>query len=478
MTRVFPLRSPMAWAALLAFLPGALPGQQTAAAAAPGQTAAAPVQATAPFPGGDPQAPWLAQGQMTWIDQAHPSFPSPYEGPNSFQGASQAERTFSFSLFLGYRVLAGTELYFDPEFFQGHGLSNTLGMAGYPNGEAVKAAFPNLHYNTSRLYLRQTFGLGGETEKVEGGQQQVGTSYYVNRVTLTVGKLAASDLFDDNEYSHDARSQFMNWALWESAAWDYPADIVGYTAGFAAEWNTKDWELHYGMFMEPTEPNGADLDKHLLDAHGQILQFDRRYSFGALSGTVRPFVYWNQARMGSYADAVALPSIDTALTQTRAYRSKVGLGVSWDQEVTSDLGVFFEAQLGRRTDGVLRVHRGRPLSRRRPQPEGNPVVPQGRRPRARRRRQRHRAQPPGLPRSRRHRGPDPRRRRPQLRPRGDPGGLLQPRGAEMAFDFTRFPICVASRIQPRPRPGASLCLASPRGILAEGQPGYERRGTR
>jgi len=283
---------------------------------------------------------WSLHTQSTWIDQAHPSFDSPYEGTNSMTGDSQSERSFSYSLFFGYKALSGTELYYDPEIFQGHGLSDTLGMAGFPNGEAVKAAFPNFHYNTSRLYLQHTFGLGSEKEKLQNGPNQVSDTLDVDRITLSVGKFAASDFFDANAYSHDTRSQFMNWALWESAAWDYPADVVGYTAGFVAEWNTKNWELHYGIFMEPTAPNGARMDYHLLDAHGQILQFDRRYSVGDLKGTIRPFVYWNRARMGNYEDAVENPVITNALSETRAYRSKVGFGVSWDQQLTPSLGAF------------------------------------------------------------------------------------------------------------------------------------------
>lgn len=283
---------------------------------------------------------WTLEMQSTWIDQYHPGFNSPYEGQNSLQAGAENQRTFSLSFFTGHRVAPGTELFFDPEFFQGHGLSNTFGMAGYPNGEAIKAAYPNLHYNTSRLYLRKTIGFGGETETIAKGPQDVGGVVDVNRLTLTLGKLAASDLFDDNAYSHDTRSQFMNWSLWESAAWDYPADVVGYTVGFAAVWNTKDWDIRYGIFMMSTEPNGARLDYHLQDASGQILQFDRRYTVGELSGALRPFVYWNHARMGNYADALANPDLGTALSQSRAYRSKGGFGISWDQELGKTVGVF------------------------------------------------------------------------------------------------------------------------------------------
>jgi high affinity Mn2+ porin len=326
--------------ALLAALLGLAPHparSQSLAPAAPGAATAAQPQPSVPS---ERDASWMLHAQATWIDQAHPSFDSPYEGANSLTGDSEADRTFSFSLFTGYRIMPGTDIYLDPEFFQGHGLSNTLGMAGFPNGEAVKAAYPNLHYNTSRLYIRKTIGLGGETERIDDDQQDIAGTFDVNRITLTLGKVSASDVFDTNTYSFDTRSQFMNWALWESAAWDYPADVVGYTSGFIAEWNTKAWTLHYGIFLEPTVPNGARMDYHLLDAHAQILQFDWKYNVGDLSGVLRPFVYWNQAKMGNYADALASPDIADALSQSRAYRSKAGLGLSWDQQLTKDLGAF------------------------------------------------------------------------------------------------------------------------------------------
>ncbi|HEY5079839.1 MAG TPA: carbohydrate porin [Opitutaceae bacterium] len=278
--------------------------------------------------------------QVTWIDQANASFPSPYEGTNSFKAKLESARTFSSSLYLGYRLLPDTEIYYNPEELQGHGLSETVGIAGFPNGERGKAAFPNFHYNTSRLFIRQTIELGGGTQKSEDDQNQVAREYDVDRVTLSAGKFSASDFFDANTYSHDPRTQFMNWALLESAAWDFPADALGYTVGFAAEWNTRAWALRYGIFMMPAVSNGTMLDTHVEDSHGQILEFDRRYQAGDLSGTFRPFVYWNQARMGDYRDALENSDVADALFETRAYRSKVGLGLSWDQELAKDLGAF------------------------------------------------------------------------------------------------------------------------------------------
>ena len=186
-------------------------------------------------------APWSVHTQATLIDQWHYDFPSPYEGANSFLPNPESEHTFSFTLFLGHALWSGAELFYNPEILQGHGLSSTYGIAGFPNGEAVKAAFPNLHYNTSRLFIRQTIGLGGEKESVDSDANQFAGSRDIDRLTFSLGKFSVDDFFDDNAYSHDTRTQFLNWALWESAAWDYPADVLGYTGGFVAYCNTMRW---------------------------------------------------------------------------------------------------------------------------------------------------------------------------------------------------------------------------------------------
>jgi high affinity Mn2+ porin len=301
------------------------------APAARGQTASDP----APAPATD----WTFHAQSTIIEQGHASFPAEYTGPESLDNAAESARTFSLSLFLGRRLWSGAEVFYNPECFQGYGLSHTFGAAAFPNGEAVKSGFANLHYNTSRLFVRQVIGLGGEKEKIEEGPDQFADEVDVNRLVISVGKFSANDFFDDNAYSHDSRTQFLNWALWESAAWDYPADIVGFTGGMVVEWNTSHGTLHYGLFMEPTEANGLRLDHHLSQAFGQILQYDFRYSLdGERNGTVRPFVYGNRAHMGLYSEADAETNPD--ITTTRAYRWKEGAGISWDQSLSANLGAF------------------------------------------------------------------------------------------------------------------------------------------
>ena len=77
-------------------------------------------------------------GQTTLIAQGVPGFRSPYLGPQSLVPA-QTQQTTTATLFLGFKLLEGTELYYNPEFSQGFGLSGTTGVAGFVNGEAQKA---------------------------------------------------------------------------------------------------------------------------------------------------------------------------------------------------------------------------------------------------------------------------------------------------------------------------------------------------
>ena len=137
---------------------------------------------------------------------------------------------------------------------QGNGLSDTFGLGGFPNGEAQKSNFPYPRYSTSRLFFRQAFGLGGEQEQVESSYGQLSGKRDISRVTVQVGRFAVHDVFDNNTYAMDPRADFMNWSIWASGAFDYPADKVGLTYGAVTELNQKDWALRIGYFLAASEP--------------------------------------------------------------------------------------------------------------------------------------------------------------------------------------------------------------------------------
>ena len=52
-----------------------------------------------------------------------------------------------------------------------------------------------------------------------------------DRVVLTVGNFSVLDIFDDNAYAKDPRTQFLNWSNMAHTAYDYGADARGFGWG-------------------------------------------------------------------------------------------------------------------------------------------------------------------------------------------------------------------------------------------------------
>src|SRR6185437_7198709 len=102
-------------------------------------------------------------------------------------------------------------------------------------------------------------GLGGETQTVEDDALHLAGAQDTSRLTLTLGRMSAKDIFDNNAYANDARTQFLNWGLMANEAWDYPADSLGYITGFATELNQPHWAARYGFFQMPRVSNGTAL---------------------------------------------------------------------------------------------------------------------------------------------------------------------------------------------------------------------------
>ena len=170
---------------------------------------------------------WNWHVQNTDIVQYHPGFPASYSGPNSLSSANEVKETVSLDLYAGARLWRGAEAHIDGLMWQGFGLSKTLGVEGFPNGEAFRLGTKVPNVNIARLSIRQTIGLGGEQEAIEDDPLHLAGKQDVSRITLTLGKISVKDIFDNNTYANDPRTQFMNWALMANEAWDYPADSLG-----------------------------------------------------------------------------------------------------------------------------------------------------------------------------------------------------------------------------------------------------------
>jgi len=298
----------------------------------------------APDMGHAPEQSWNWHVQNTDIVQYHPGFPSRYAGPNSLSSANEVKETVSLDLLVGVRLWRGAEFHLDGLMWQGFGLTDTRGVDGFPNGEAFRLGTEVPNVNFTRVFIRQTIGLGGEQEDVEDDQFQLAGKRDVSRVTLTLGRMSAKDVFDNNAYANDSRTQFMNWALMANEAWDYPGDSLGYITGFAAELSERCWALRYGFFQMPRVANGTALDSHFLEAWGMVTEFEYRYAIATRPGAVRLLAFLNRAHMGSYEAAIESSTRPADITATRAYRYKYGFGLNAEQELWKNVGAF--ARLG------------------------------------------------------------------------------------------------------------------------------------
>jgi high affinity Mn2+ porin len=291
---------------------------------------------------------WNVHAQTTFLPQGYTAFRSPYSGANSLTAAGQAQATWTTTAFLGVRLWQGGEFYFDLELAQGFGLSGTLGIAGFPNGEAQKAGAAEPKFRPQRYYLKQTFGLGGEQEDVADGPNQLAGKRDIDRVTLIVGRFAVGDFFDNNSYAHDPRADFMNWAMWSSAAYDFPADLPGYTRGGIVELNRNDWAVRAGVFEVPNAPNS---DVLLLDSRniGTVAELEERYSPFDQPGKLRLGAFANRGNTGNYDQALAIEGvnpmldINTVMASIRRANVKCGFYVNAEQQIVKDVGLFARA---------------------------------------------------------------------------------------------------------------------------------------
>ncbi|HVM95576.1 MAG TPA: carbohydrate porin [Candidatus Acidoferrales bacterium] len=326
------LRAAAIWGAVLA-LAGAYPtGRATAAdllTVATGSKVVAP--------------DWLSlHAQFTNVTQYHPDFSSPYKGQNSLDPGDRIKETVDLTLFAGVRLWSGAALYANPEVDQGFGLSNTLGVAGFPSGEGYKVGEKTPYVRLPRAFFRQVIGLGGGVRTIEAAANQFADSASSDSLTLTVGKFSAVDLFDTNRYAHDPHVDFLNWSVIDAGAFDYAADAWGYTYGAALEWTQFWWTVRFGGFDLSEVPNSRYLD----NSFGQfslIGELEERHELFAHPGKVKVLGFVNRARMADYTDAVQLArqtggTPDVGLV--RSYNSRPGGSLNVEQEIASNVGSF------------------------------------------------------------------------------------------------------------------------------------------
>lgn len=286
---------------------------------------------------------WLAKFQSTYVWQTKQAFHADYSGPNSLRADTEKSYTFSATAYLGARLWEGAEVYANPEVVQGVPLSGLVGLGGITNGEAQKVAGTNPTLYRARLFLRQTVGLGGDRTALDEGFNQFTETVDRRRVVITLGNFALNDIFDGNAFSHDPRTQFLNWTLMDYGAWDFAADARGFTQGLAVEFYDEDWVLRLARVALPKEANGFALNSRILDAYADNFELEHSHTISGQPGKLRALVYRNVANMATYpaANALAAETGNTPdIALVREPRDKTGFGVSLEQSVSDSIGLF------------------------------------------------------------------------------------------------------------------------------------------
>lgn len=314
--------------------------------AGPGVAVAALLAGAAPAWAADNDDDAFAlHAQTTVVGQAHPAFDAAYSGPNSLSSSADARETWDVTLYAGAHPWKGGEIWINPEIDQGFGLSDTLGVAGFPSGEAYKVGKAHPYVKLQRLFLRQTFDLGGDEQPVDADLNQFAMKPTADRLVVTLGKFGVTDVFDTNPYAHDPRHDFLNWSLIDTGTFDYAADAWGYSAGAAVELYEGDWTLRAGAFDLSDVPNSEKLDAHF--AQYQIDgEVERRFKLHGQDGAVKLTGFVSHGRMGRFDDAVALAAAtsttpDTALV--RQMRDRAGVSANLSLGLSKDVGVFVRA---------------------------------------------------------------------------------------------------------------------------------------
>jgi hypothetical protein len=284
-----------------------------------------------------PWFPYEAGLQVTLIDQNLSRFHSPYSGPNSLPSQNENELSDTYTLYLGTRFLPWLEVFVNPEMARGRGIGNTLGLAGYTNGDVIRNPTLGQDPYLGRYFVRFTLATGHGTEDVPVGENQIAGKRPMHRLVLTMGKVSAGDFFDLNSYANSTRTQFMNWSLINNGAWDYAADTRGYTVGAALEWIHPDWALRIGSFQMPTVANGPDLAGDWIHNRGDQIEaeFHPKLLKSRDPLIIRALAYRNFAHMGSYDAALALAAKTGATPDITAIETpgavKYGYGLNFEQ---------------------------------------------------------------------------------------------------------------------------------------------------
>jgi high affinity Mn2+ porin len=292
---------------------------------------------------------WLT-GQANFIFQAHPSFHAPYNGRNSLNPHYEKATSRLLTLYSGARFNDSTELLVDIEEAGGAALSTGLGLAGAPNLDIVRNPFLSKAPYLARGIIHKVFALSRDKVENERSFLSLFEELPRRRLEIRFGKFSMADFFDQNSVGSDTHFQFSNWTVDNNGAYDYAADTRGYTVGFTAEFEDRNWGFRFAEALMPKVANGIDLVWRPWQVHAENFEYElRRGLLPKKPGVIRVLAYVNHANMGIYREAITqfeqhrVPAPDITDHPWRITR-KYGFGLNLEQNLTRSLTAF--ARLG------------------------------------------------------------------------------------------------------------------------------------
>ena len=290
------------------------------------------------------QENWNLHLQATVIPQYHFNFTAKYTGKNSLLTSEDTKVSYTNTYYIGRRLWRHAAIYFNPEIAGGEGLSKATGIAGFSNGETFRIGSTAPKLYVARAYIEQKFALSSDTSLINEDQNQLREHSPAFYLSVRAGKFCLADFFDDNIYSHDPRTDFMNWSLMTAGSWDYPANTRGYTNGLVLELKKNAWAVRAAVVQVPEEANGFKLDTKIGKAFGTVLETEKKIIVNPEKTiVVRLGGFYNKARMGNYNETIeeAIRQMTTPdITTTRKYsRDKTGIYFNLEENVKNG-GIF------------------------------------------------------------------------------------------------------------------------------------------
>jgi high affinity Mn2+ porin len=323
-----------------------------------------PAQASAPpSPADDPASPpadgdpesmvphlkdtrfWLS-GQTNFIFQTHPDFHAAYSGKNSLSRHYEKATSRVMTLYTGVRLNNSTEILVDIEEAGGAALSTGLGLAGNTDLDIVRNPLLSKAPYLARGMIHKVFALSKDKIENQRSYLSLFDELPRRRLEIRFGKFSMPDFLDQNLVGSDTHFQFANWTIDNNGAWDYAADTRGYTVGFVADYEERDWGFRFAEGLMPKVANGIDLVWKPWQAHAENWEFELRHGLvPKKGGVIRLLAYTNHANMGVYRNAIApfqegLVPVPDVTNHPWHITRKYGFGVNVEQNLMRGLTAF------------------------------------------------------------------------------------------------------------------------------------------